>query len=50
MQWPPKWEKLTLPLRNKTYLSPGQAAAFAKNEGLHPVGRIFPECSGLQRD
>ena len=21
---------------------------FAKDEGLHPVGRIFPECTGLQ--
>ena len=28
------------------YLGSGQAAAFAKNEGLYLVGRIFPECTG----
>ena len=29
--------------RGSYYLSPGQAVSFTEDEGLHPIGQIFPE-------
>lgn len=39
-----------MPAVSVQHLSSGQAVSFAEDEGLRPVGRTFPECTGLQRD